>query len=74
VEDTNVLSRCGPEGLSLLRAEARAALALGGASTEAGLGSVAAMGELFERRGLSPGGCADLLAATWFLRSLGSGA
>ncbi|HRZ64535.1 MAG TPA: triphosphoribosyl-dephospho-CoA synthase [Spirochaetia bacterium] len=70
VEDSNVLARCGPEGLELLRSSSARALGLGGMATEAGREAVAAMNEEFAARRLSPGGCADLLALTAFLAEL----
>ncbi|MDP3178058.1 MAG: triphosphoribosyl-dephospho-CoA synthase, partial [Spirochaetaceae bacterium] len=72
VEDTNVLSRGGSEGLALLRSEASTALSLGGMSSDAGRKAIVAMGELLKAMNLSPGGCADLLAVTAFLRKLDS--
>ncbi|MCE1196322.1 triphosphoribosyl-dephospho-CoA synthase [bacterium] len=70
VEDTNVLGRAGPEGLSFLRREAGKALALGGAATPEGLKAISALDAELVARNISPGGCADLLAVTVFLGTL----
>lgn len=71
VEDTNVLGRAGVEGLALLKAEGAAALGRGGMSTVEGAAAVRRMDSLFRARRMSPGGCADLLAITYFLYRLG---
>ncbi len=62
VEDTNVLYRAGEEGLRFLREGARGLLADGleGGAWRAWCAEVT-------RRGISPGGCADLLAIAFFL-------
>lgn len=70
VEDTNVLGRSGMEGLALMREKATGALALGGMSTKEGKTAIGEMDRLFAARRISPGGCADLLAATYFLHRL----
>jgi len=70
VEDTNALGRGGEEGLALVRAGAAEALGLGGMSTEGGKAAIRRMDELFAARRVSPGGCADLLAATYFLHAI----
>ena len=70
VEDTNVLGRRGREGLDIVRAEARRALSLGGVATEAGMAAIRAADTLFTAENISPGGCADLLAVTYFLWAL----
>lgn len=65
VEDTNMISRGGPEGAKA-GAEKAAALLACNLTLEQ-------MGELddwFMERNLSPGGCADLLAAVYFFHSL----
>lgn len=63
VNDTNVLYRAGEEGLRFVRQGARALL-------ERGLPPDAwrAFCDEMTRRGISPGGCADLLAITFFLQ------
>jgi Triphosphoribosyl-dephospho-CoA synthetase len=70
VEDTTVLNRAGPEGLAYVRAKASEALALGGMTSAQGRRFIQTLDEDFSRRNLSPGGCADLLAAAVFLEML----
>jgi len=70
LEDTCVLYRGGSEGLELVRSGARTVLEAGGPGTPAGNAALNRIDrELFEQR-LSPGGSADLLAATLFLDAL----
>ena len=71
-QDTTVLNRCGPEGLSLMKAMAEEAYGLGGMLTEAGKKSIQQMDAVFIRKNISPGGTADLLAATWFVHRMES--
>ncbi len=70
VDDTNILIRTGPKQLAFAKAEARRILALGGAAAEKGKEELALLNERFIELNLSPGGCADLLAITLFLRGL----
>ena len=63
-EDTNLYHRGGPEGAQWASAEAKKLLPY---PTEAQL---AQLDDAFIERNLSPGGCADLLAVTYFLHSL----
>ncbi len=68
VEDTNLLSRGGIQGQRWAAEEA--------ARVPGPLPDVEALSALdreFIARGLSPGGCADLLAVTYFLHFCGSG-
>lgn len=70
VDDTNLVHRGGPEGLRFARRLAREFLDAGGV-----LGAHAAVRALdvhraLVARGLSPGGCADLLAACLFAASV----
>lgn len=67
VEDANVLYRGGREGLLWLQGEARRILALPAGAREA---ETEALGQSCALRGLSPGGCADLLAAGYLLEAL----
>lgn len=62
VDDTNVLHRAGEAGLRFVQSGARALL-------EGGLEPEAWRGFCLEvtRRGISPGGCADLVALVFFL-------
>lgn len=67
VDDTNILSRAGPEGLRFARAYARSLLEKSeGPDPEA----LQAMDQAFIDRNISPGGCADLLGAACFLHFL----
>ena len=70
MDDTNILWRGGVAGLRHAAQSARAALAAGGLATEAGRASLRRMSADFARRGLSPGGCADILAVSVFLHLL----
>jgi holo-ACP synthase/triphosphoribosyl-dephospho-CoA synthase len=70
VEDTNILSRGGPEGERTVRERAARALGLGGMSSKKGKEAVLEMDGFFARNNLSPGGSADLLAVTVFLHLL----
>lgn len=67
VDDTCVLHRAGPGALALARNGARAALAAGGVRTRAGISRVRALDRELVATNASPGGCADLLAAAFFL-------
>ena len=62
VTDTNLIARGGTEGQQWA---ARAAAELAGAVPDKG--AIQALDRDFIRRNLSPGGCADLLAITYFL-------
>ncbi len=68
-EDTTVVHRGGPAALGYVRTAAHEALALGGGRTSEGLAYVEAMNAAFIERGISPGGCADLLAGTIFVHT-----
>lgn len=70
MDDTNMLWRGGAQGLRYAARAARAALAAGGLRTPAGREALCRMSADFARRGLSPGGCADILAVSVFLRLL----
>lgn len=61
VEDTNILHRSGREGLTWLQAQAQAAL-----KKEDVLTAAARLDRLAVEKNISPGGCADLLALTYF--------
>ncbi|MBA4741831.1 MAG: triphosphoribosyl-dephospho-CoA synthase MdcB [Azoarcus sp.] len=67
LDDNNVLFRGGPEGLDFVRAEARAFLATGGMLSVGAMKRAGGVHRRFVDRGLSPGGAADLLAATLFV-------
>ena len=70
MDDTNILWRGGPQGLRHAARSARVVLAAGGLHTPAGQTSLRRMSADFARKRLSPGGCADILAVSVFLRLL----
>ncbi|MFZ4878397.1 triphosphoribosyl-dephospho-CoA synthase [Janthinobacterium sp. Mn2066] len=70
LDDTCVLSRGGKEGLLDLQAGAAQVLAAGGAASQEGSAALLALEAQVLARRVSPGGAADLLAATLFLDSL----
>ncbi|BBZ31876.1 triphosphoribosyl-dephospho-CoA synthase [Mycolicibacterium confluentis] len=70
LEDTCVLHRGGPDGLSAVQAGARAVLDAGGIGTPEGRHHFTALDELCLSGRLSPGGSGDLLSATVFLDAL----
>lgn len=61
--DTNLIARGGLEGQRWAAAQAQALLREGAPSPQ----QVRALDDALIRRNLSPGGCADLLAATYFM-------
>lgn len=65
--DTNVLSRSNPQQAAWLRNEAQHILQLGGVQTTEGCNALMHCNEQCIRRNISPGGAADILAATLFL-------
>ncbi|MDH2426101.1 triphosphoribosyl-dephospho-CoA synthase [Sphaerisporangium sp. TRM90804] len=67
LDDTCLLHRGGPEGLSTVRRGAGRVLAEGGAGTARGLAALLGLDRLLRERRLSPGGSGDLLAAALFL-------
>jgi triphosphoribosyl-dephospho-CoA synthetase len=70
MDDTNILWRGGPQGLHHAANSARVALAAGGLRTPVGQAALRRMSADFARKRLSPGGCADILAVSVFLRLL----
>lgn len=70
VHDTNVISRRDLAASRYVRERAAAALVLGGMTTPAGKRAVEEMDRDFIQKNISPGGCADLLAVTFFLDSV----
>jgi triphosphoribosyl-dephospho-CoA synthase CitG len=70
VDDTNVLARHNPETAAYARERAARALEANGMLTEPGRAAIREMDRDFIARRISPGGCADLLAATYFLASV----
>ena len=67
VEDTNLHHRGGEEGASFAAAAANALLKI---APFPSMEQVAKLDDAFIARNLSPGGCADLLAVTYFLWAL----
>ena len=67
VSDTNLYHRGGPEGAGFAAHMARSLL---DSSTFPTLQEIEALDDAFIARNLSPGGCADLLAVTYFLHAL----
>lgn len=67
LSDTCVLSRAGLEGLQIMQHGARAVLAAGGCAQPQGRVALAALDKQMLALNASPGGAADLLAATLLL-------
>jgi triphosphoribosyl-dephospho-CoA synthase len=72
VHDSNVLYRGGERGAIFARDAARDFLERGGVFARDWKRSAVSLHRAFVLRGLSPGGCADLLAATLFVHALQS--
>ena len=69
VDDTNIIARAGLGELRRIQAEVSANLAVC-SDGAAYLQYACVLDETFIRRGISPGGCADLLAATLLVHSI----
>lgn len=67
VEDTNLYHRGGPEGAAWAKQQAEALL---NGNPLPSLAEIEKLDDAFIRKNLSPGGSADLLAATYFLYQL----
>jgi triphosphoribosyl-dephospho-CoA synthase len=67
LDDTCVLHRGGAEALHAVKSGASAVLAAGGSSTDRGRKRMRVLDDELIARNVSPGGSADLLAATIFL-------
>lgn len=67
VEDTTILNRHSMEVLLDVQQQAKGIMAHGGMMSDAGRAQIAALDETFIVGNISPGGVADLLAATYFL-------
>lgn len=67
LDDTNLAHRGGLTGLRWAQAQARAFLARGGMHQPDALAQAQTLHQAFVQRRLSPGGCADLLAAACWL-------
>ena len=70
VDDTNVLHRGGAEGLAFVRRRAQEFRSLGDVDASNAVARAEAIHREFVARHLSPGGSADLLAATIFVHRL----
>lgn len=70
--DTCVLSRAGMAGLEAMQRGARAVLQAGGSATPEGQRALATLDRQMLALNASPGGAADLLAATLFLDRIGT--
>ncbi|MBP2635248.1 MAG: citG [Firmicutes bacterium] len=67
VQDTTILHRHNLDTLYEVQEQAKSIVAQGGMLTEAGRAQIIALDKRFIDRNISPGGVADLLAATYFL-------
>ena len=67
VQDTTILNRHGMEVLLTVQNQAKRIIAQGGMLSEVGRKQISALDQNFIERNISPGGVADLLAATYFL-------
>lgn len=72
LDDSNLAHRGGMDGLRFARQAARGFLAAGGAGADGALARAQAIHRDFVARRLSPGGCADMLAAACFLQRVGA--
>lgn len=70
--DTNVLTRSDQNGLLWVQQEAESIVKMGGAATQEGYQALIQMNQECILRNISPGGAADILAATLFLEQLES--
>lgn len=68
--DTNIISRHNTEAAQWARGQVRRVLDAGGMRTPQGRQAVAELNQAFIAKNISPGGCADLLAATCFVHAL----
>jgi triphosphoribosyl-dephospho-CoA synthase len=68
--DTNVLFRGGAEGLQFIQAQAQDFLGRGSVFAAGWQERAESLHRHCSARNLSPGGCADLLAAAWFVHQL----
>jgi holo-ACP synthase/triphosphoribosyl-dephospho-CoA synthase len=67
VQDTTILNRHGMEGLLEVQTHAKSIMKNGGMFSDAGRAQIIALDHTFIEHNISPGGVADLLAATYFL-------
>jgi triphosphoribosyl-dephospho-CoA synthase len=71
--DSNIYHRGGREGAELVRKSARRFMALGGTAHSEWRDTALEYHRLFISLRLSPGGAADLLAASWFVHQVTEG-
>lgn len=71
--DTNVLFRGGAEGLQFIQMQAAEFLERGSVFAAGWQAHAQALHRRCSERNLSPGGCADLLSAAWFVHLLQTG-
>ncbi|TWH48099.1 holo-ACP synthase/triphosphoribosyl-dephospho-CoA synthase [Sporomusa sp. KB1] len=67
VQDTTILHRHGMEVLLTVQNQAKQIIAQGGMLSDVGRKQISALDQSFIERNISPGGVADLVAATYFL-------
>lgn len=70
VDDTNVLFRTDYASLAYVKERASSVLSMGGSASSAGMDALTQLNKDFIKRNISPGGCADLLSMTLFVRRL----
>lgn len=70
VSDTNIYHRAGPQGAQAVRAAAQQFLALGGTANPGWRAKAEQHHRRFKAQRLSPGGAADLLAATCLVHAI----
>jgi triphosphoribosyl-dephospho-CoA synthase len=70
ISDTNLYHRGGPDGAARVKTSARQFLDAGGCATDGWRERAISCHKVFIQDKLSPGGAADLLAATYFLHGL----
>ncbi|USX29148.1 triphosphoribosyl-dephospho-CoA synthase MdcB [Oxalobacteraceae bacterium OTU3CINTB1] len=70
ISDSNVYHRAGPNGALTVRTHAQRFLDAGGTANPNWLGQALASHQVFVQRRLSPGGAADLLAASCLVQSI----
>ncbi|MNY72105.1 2-(5''-triphosphoribosyl)-3'-dephosphocoenzyme-A synthase [compost metagenome] len=71
--DTNIYHRGGPDGAVLARQTAQDFIALGGTAHPHWHDTALNCHRQFVGKGLSPGGAADMLAASWFVHQASLG-
>lgn len=69
-EDTTILKRHGLSMLKVVQQDAQAIVAIGGMHSDQGRRRVEELDQAYSKRGISPGGSADLLAVTYFIYAI----